>query len=154
MRGFLSDLLQAKREIREALAQEASLKMKDEDWKAFHKATECHICKKDLMHYNTKDEIEFWDPETGEYCVKVHKFTRAPRSRSSCYSEVLKLTTQDENGKYNIKEWHPRDPKSKTKEDEDEKDCFYCSEPLLREKFRAAVIDHCHITEKFRATSE
>ena len=110
---FLSDLLQAEREIREALTQKAPLKMADEDWKAFYKATECHICNKGLIRYNTKDEIEFWDPETGEYCGKVHKFTRAPGIRSSCYSEVLKRQTQDDNGKYNIKEWHPRDPKSK-----------------------------------------
>ena len=127
--------------------------MEDKDWKAFHKATECHICQKSLFRYNTKDEIEFWDPETGKYCGKVLKFTRAPGSRSSCYLEVLKLQTQDENGKYNIKEWHPRDPKSKPADAEDEKDCFYCSKSLLREKFRDAVIDHCHITGKFRGAA-
>ena len=86
--------------------------MEDEDWKAFHKATECHICQKSFFRYNTKKEIEFWHPDTGEYCGKVHRFTKAPGSRSSCYSEVLKLETQDENGKYNIKEWHPRNPET------------------------------------------
>ena len=72
----------------------------------------------------------------------MHRFTKAPKGRSSCYSEVLKLATQDENGKYNIKEWHLRNPETKPPDAEDEK-----------EKFRDAVIDHCHITGKFRGTA-
>ena len=147
VKQFLSALLQAEREIRQALTQKAPLKMEEEDWKAFRRATECHICKKDLIRHNAKDKTEVWDPETGKYCGKVQA-----GSRRSCYSEVLKLIAQDENGNF-IKEWHPRDQKSKTKEEEHEKDCFYCSQPLLREKFRDAVRDHCHITGKFRGAA-
>ena len=130
--------------------------MSGEDWKAFLRAKECHICKKDLFRYNAKDEIEFWLPETGEYYRKVHKFIRAPDSKSSCYSELLKIETQDENGKYIIKQWHPRVQESKEKaiaEGLNKNDCFYCSKPLLQDKFRDAVRDHCHITGRFRGAA-
>ena len=30
-----------------------------------------------------------------------------------------------------------------------ENDCLYCGNPLLQEKFRDAVRDHCHITGRF-----
>ena len=56
VKQFLSALLQKEREIRQELSQKASLHMTEEDWKAFHRATKCHICKKDLMRYNAKDE--------------------------------------------------------------------------------------------------
>ena len=154
VRQFLSALLQTEAEIRESLKQKAPLNMSEEDWKAFHRARECHICKKDLFRYNAKDEIEFWHPETGEYCGKVHKFTRAPDSKSSCYSELLKIETQDENSKCIIKQWHHRVQESKEKaiaEGLNENDCFCCSMPLLQDKFRDAVRDHCHITGKFRS---
>ena len=156
VRQFLSALLQTETEIRESLKQKASLNMSEEDWKAFHRAKESNICKIDLFRYNAKDEIEFWHPETGEYCGKVHKFTRAPGSKNSCYSELLKIETQDENGKYIIKQWHPRVQESKEKviaEGLNESDCFYCSNPLLQGKFRDAVRDHCPITEKFRGAA-
>ena len=104
VRQFFSALLQTETEITESLKQKAPLNMSEEDWKAFHRAKECHICKKDLFRYNAKDEIEFWHPDTGEYCGKVHKSTRAPGRESSCYSEILKIETQDENGKYIIKQ--------------------------------------------------
>ena len=86
--------------------------MEDEDWKAFHRATNCHICHKSLYKYNEKDEIEFWHPVTGEYCGKVHKYTKAPDSQISCYSEALKLEAHGVNGNF-IKQWHPRVQESK-----------------------------------------
>ena len=65
VRRFLATLLQKERKIREELAQKKELIMTEEDWKAFHKAKECHVCKKDLIRRNEKDEIEVWDPKTG-----------------------------------------------------------------------------------------
>ena len=47
----------------------------------------------------------------------------------------------------------PENQKKKKKEDEDEKDCLYYSQLLLREKFRDAVRDHCHLTGKFRGAA-
>ena len=74
--------------------------MTEEDRKAFNKAKKSHICKKDLIRHNAKDEIEVWDPETGEYCGKVHKFKKAPlNSKKRCHKEVLELMAIDQNGK-------------------------------------------------------
>ena len=127
---FLSALLEAERGIRGALTHKAPLQMEEKDWKDFHTATVCHICKNDLIRHNVRDEIEVWDPTSGEYCGKVHRFTKAPGSRNSCYSEVLKLLTQDVEGKYIIDKWSPR--KQRPVEAGEENDCFYCSGPLLR----------------------
>ena len=145
---FLTALIQEEQKIREALTKKAPLQMTDEDWRSFHTATNCHIYKKTLFHHNERDEIEFWHPQTGEYCGKVHKYTKAPGSNSSCYSVYLKQTTQDDDGNYIIEKWAPR---GKRPEDADEEnDCFRCGRPLLRDRFREAVKDHCHITGKFR----
>ena len=125
VREFLSALLQAEREIREALTHKAPLQMENKDWRDFHSATDCHICKKGLICRNARDELEVWDLTTGEYCGKVHKFTKAPGSQNSCYSEVLKLLTQNDKGKYIVDKWHPRNPKSKPAGTEEENECFY-----------------------------
>ena len=152
---FLKALLRTERVLRLQLRKKTPLKMTDEDWKAFHRATNCHICHKSLYKYNEKDEIEFWHPVTGKYCGKFHKYTKAPDSQSSCYSEALKLEAQDENGNF-IKKWHPRVQESKKKALEEglhENDCSYCGKPLLRDKCREAVRDHCHLTGKFRGAA-
>ena len=156
VKQFLLALLQKEREIRQELSQKAPLHMTEEDSKAFHRATKCHICKKDLMRYSAKDEIEVWDPETGEYCGKVHKYKKAPlNGKVSCHKEIMELISTDENNK-RIKKWHPRVKKSKEeelKEKPDENNSYYCNESLFREKFRDAVRDHCHITGKFRGAA-
>ena len=64
---------------------------------------------------------------------------------------MLKLLTQDDEGKYIIDKWCPR--KQRPVDAGEENDCFYCSGPLLREQFRDAVRDHCHITGKFRGAA-
>ena len=148
---FLSALLEAERRIREALTHKAPFQMDDKDWRDFHTATLCHICKKDLIRHNVQDEIQVWGPITGDYCGKVHRFTKAPGSRNSCYSEVSILLTQDDEGKYIIDKWRPR--KSKPVDNGEENDSFYCSETLLRAQFRDAVRDHCHITGTFRGAA-
>ena len=132
------------------------MKPTKEEWKAFKKAKECHICKKDLIRRNEKDQIEVWDPKTGEYFGKVHKYKKAPlNSPVSCYKEVMELIATDENGKF-IKEWHSRAQKLKKKaleENPEEDNCYYCNQPLLREKFRDAVMDHCDITGEIRGAA-
>ena len=158
VRQFLAALLQKERGIREELTQKKEIIMTEEDWKAFNKAKECHVCKKDLIRHNKKDETEVWDPETGEYCGKVHKYKKLPTKSNkpvSCHQEIMELISTDENGK-RIKKWHPRNYKSKEKvlkENPDENNCYYCNKPFLCEKFRDAVKDHCHITGKFRGAA-
>ena len=91
----------------------------------------------------------------GNTSGKVHKFKRAPKSKISCHEEVLDLIAIDENGKFK-KEWHPRVRKSEKKSIDDglnEDNCFFCNQPLCREKFRDAVRDHCHITGEFRGVA-
>ena len=135
---FLMALIQTEAEIREALKHKGPLHMTG---------------KKSLFHYNERDETEFWHPKTGEYYVYgiVHKYTKAPRSRSSCYSELLKIETQDDYGNYIIKKWAPR--KKRPEDAGKDNDCLYCDRPLLRERYREAVKDHCHITGKFRGAA-
>ena len=153
---FLKALLSTERVLRQQLIKKAKINITDEAWKAYHRATDCHICHKSLYKYNEKDEIEFWHPETGEYYRNVHRFTRAPGSKSSCYSEVLRFATHDESDKYIYKPKHPRVQESKEKaiaEGLNEDDCFYCNQPQFRDKFREGVRDHCHITGKFRGAA-
>ena len=73
----------------------------------------------------------------------------------SCHREIMELISTDENDK-SIEKWHKIDYKSKEKAQKgnpDENNCFLCKEPLLREGFRDAVKDHCHITGKFRGAA-
>ena len=105
---FLLALIQTGDDIWEGLKKKAPMQMTNEDWRSFNTATNCHICGKSLFYYNERDEKEVWHPQTGEYCGKVHKYTKAPRSRSSCYSEFLKLTAQDDYGNYIIEKWSER----------------------------------------------
>ena len=72
VKQFLASLLQTEMEIREELKQKKKMTVTKEDWRAFDRAKECHICKEDLIRYNEKDETELWDSETGAYCGKVH----------------------------------------------------------------------------------
>ena len=155
---FLATLLQMERGIREELAQKKELIMTEKDWKEFNKAKECHVCKKDFIRRNEKDETEVWEPETVEYLYKAHKYKKSPVKSNkpvSCHREIMELISTDENDK-SIEKWHKRDYKSKEKaqkENPDENNCFLCKEPLLREEFRDAVKDHCHITGKFRGAA-
>ena len=88
----------------------------------------------------------------------MHKYKKSPIKSNkpvSCHQEIMEDISTDENGK-RIKKWHPRKNKSKEealKENPDENNCFLCNEPLLREEFRDAVKDHCHITGKFRGAA-
>ena len=124
------------------------MRMTNKEWQSFHAAKVCHICGKSLFHHNERDEKEFWHPKTGKYLGKAHRYTKAPRSKRSCYSECLKLETQDDDGNYIINKWAARQERP---EDADkDTDCMYCDRPLLRDEFRQAVRDHCHVTGKVR----
>ena len=98
VKQFLAALLQTVTEIREELTHKKKLQMTKEDWRAFDRAKECHICKKDLIRHNERDETEFWDPETGAYCGKVHKYKQAPvkgNKPMSCYQYMMNISSTD-----------------------------------------------------------
>ena len=151
VKQFLATLLQAEMEIREELTHKKKMAMIKEDWRAFDGAKECHICGEDLIRHNEKDKTELWDSETGAYFGKVHKYKQAPVKGDkpmSCYQYMMNIRSTDK--------WHKRDYKTKKetlKEYPDESDYMNCGEPLLREKFRDAVRDHCHITGKYRGAA-
>ena len=46
MQEFLEAPLRTERALRLLLRKNVPVQMEDEDWKAFHKATECHIRQK------------------------------------------------------------------------------------------------------------
>ena len=149
VKQFLAALLQTETEIREELTHKKKLQMTKEDWRAFDRAKECHICKEDLIRHNERDETELWDSETGAYIRKVHKYKQAPvkgNKPMSCFQYMMNMMNTDE--------WHKRDYKTNKEileEYPDDSNCMNCGEPLLRDKFGDAVKDHCHITGKYRA---
>ena len=66
----------------------------------------------------------------------------------SCYQYMMNIMSTDK--------WYKRDYKTKKEKLEeypDESNCMNCGEPLLRERFRDAVRDHCHITGKYRGAA-
>ena len=90
------------------------------------------------------DETELWDSETGAYIGKVHRYKQAPvqgDKPTSYFQYMMNMMNTDK--------WHKRDyniKKEILEEYPDESNCFNCSEPLPRDKFRDAVGAHCHIT--------
>ena len=148
VKQFLAALLQTEAEIREELTHKKKMQMTREDWRAFDLAKECHICKEDLIRYNEMDETELWDSETGAYIGKVHRYKQAPVQGDkpmSCFQYMMNMMNTDK--------WHKRDYKTKKEileEYPDESNCFNFGEPLLRDKFRDAIRDHCHITGRYR----
>ena len=66
----------------------------------------------------------------------------------SCFQYMMNIMSTDK--------WHKRDYNTKKEaleENPDESNCMNCGEPLLREKFRDAVRDHCHVTGEFRGAA-
>ena len=157
MQHFLARLQQLEREIRSELAEKKPLIMTRKDWKAFNEAEKCHICNKDLIRHNEKDERELWCP-TGFYWGKAHRYKKEPIESNrpvSCYTSTMELLATDENEK-RMKEWQARNYNRKRaylKENPDESYCVHCNEPLLQEEFRDTVRDHCHITGKYRGAA-
>ena len=145
---FLTALVATESELRESLKQKAPLQMTEQDWLDFNSAASCHICKKDLVKRNQRDEADVFSPGTGEYFGKANRHKKAPDSRLSCFFEVYNQIKPDD-GK-----WAKRQPKpDDLEEEEDDGICINCDEPLLRPQFRDAVIDHCHITGKYRGAA-
>ena len=121
--------------------------MTEQDWRDFNSAASCHICKKDLVKHNQRDEADVVCPDTGEYFGKAHRYKKAPDSRLSCFFEVYNQIKPDD-GK-----WVKRQPTPDNVEEEDDRICINCDEPLLRPQFTDAGKNHCHITGKYRSAA-
>ena len=141
---FLKTIQELEREIRSELEEKKPITMTEDDWYSFKTARRCHICKKDLVRCDERDEAEVWDRETGEYCGKAHRYKRSPEcGQYTCFNFEWGRRAKDE--KDNLKETRPRNTITKKWYLEvypDEKDCIHCKEPLMREEFRDAVRDH------------
>ena len=149
VQGFLSLPQVLESEIREELRNKAPLNMTMADWVDFKRARDCHVCSKPLIKENERDAIEVHDPDTGEYAGLVHRYT------NKCYQKAYNMYTQSED----VQLWEfpfigPRNKRKKPpKNTPDQEDCLFCGEPLIRNSFRDAVKDHCHITGEYRGAA-
>ena len=87
---FLTALVAKESELREFLKQKAPLQMTEPDWLDFNSAASCHICKKDLIKRNQRDEADVFCPDTGEYFGKAHRHTKAPGSHPASLKSTIK----------------------------------------------------------------
>ena len=131
--------------------------MTENDWAAFNTVRRCHICKKDLVRCDESDEAEVLNPTPGEYCGKAHKYKRSPEcGQYTCFGFEMKCLYTDEKGnriEIKTKKRNKITKKWYLEENPDESNCIHCKGPLMREEFRDAVRDHCHITGEYRGAA-
>ena len=105
---------------------------------------DCSLCDGELHHYKERDQVEYFSWTTGHLLGKVHRYTKAPNSRKSCFQEMRNKEWEDLNeapdGKVDFRSLPPRaKPTRKGYEPpENEDDCINCHEPLLQTCFREA----------------
>jgi len=107
------------------------------DWENFKRAADCHVCNKSLIKDEFLDSIPVWDHDTGRYCGQSHK---------GCYYAALKeikFVGPKREIKEKIDQWIAKNQET----------CLLCAEPLLKQNFRDAVKDHCHITGRYRGAA-
>ena len=143
---FFSDILKEEVKIRESLAAPKPIVMTAEDWKKYKNATDCHICNKSLIKDEFLDSSPVWSIEDGEggekcsYRGQGHKkcFYRAQKEQQWGILKLQKLKDQKKKDQLEAKQ---------------QKNCFFCDNPLLQKNFRDAVKDHCHITGRYRGAA-
>ena len=136
---YLSDILQEEEKIRESLAVPKPIDMKNEDWEKFKNANDCHICNKSLIKDEFLDSIPVCDYNTGHYCGQSHK---------DCYYVALKKIKfvgpkRERKQKHKIDKWIEKNQET----------CLFCAESLMKQNYRDAVKDHCHITGRYRGVA-
>ena len=149
---FLEKLEEIEQAIREDLENKAPMKMEREDYIKFKNAEKCYICGEGLTR--KRDEAEVWDPATGEYCGKAHRYKKSPyngeNTNYTCFWHEVECMKEEAEGRRakrqsRTKKWY--------REENPEDYCIVCKEPLLRSEFRDAVRDHDHITGKYRSAA-
>ena len=136
---FLSDILLEEEKIRESLATLKPIVMTWKDLENFKRADDCHVCNKSFIKDEFLDSIPVWDHDTGRYCGKSHK---------RCYYASLKEREfvgpkRERKETDKIDQWIAKNQKT----------CLFCAEPLMKQNFRDAVKDHCHITGRYRGAA-
>ncbi|KAL9951857.1 hypothetical protein ACROYT_G044596 [Oculina patagonica] len=138
---FLNCLQEEEKTIRNSLSLPKPLVMTSVDWEKFKNATDCHICEKSLIKDYFLDSLPVWKSEEGSeytYDGQWHKkcFYNAKKEHDSSFLMLKRLTEEEH---------------KEAAEEQD--DCLCCGQPLLRQNFRDAVKDHCHITGKYRGAA-
>ena len=69
------------------------MKMEREDCINFKNAEKCYICDEGLTKKDARDEAEVWDPATGEYCGKAHRYKTSPyngqNTNNTCFWDEI-----------------------------------------------------------------
>ena len=104
---FLKSIKELEQVIWSELEEKKPITMTEDDLYSFKTARRCHICKKDLVRCDERDEAEVWDQTTGEYCGKAHKYKRSPEyEQYTCFGYEWGRRAKDEKG--NLREARPR----------------------------------------------
>ena len=144
---LLHALVDAGKEMRrqmKATAARQQQNMTFADWRRYNSDMDCSLCDGELHHYKERDQVEYFSWTTGHLLGKVHRYTKAPNSRKSCFQEMRNKEWEDLNeapdGKVDFRSLPPRaKPTRKGYEPpENEDDCINCHEPLLQTCFREA----------------
>ena len=143
---LLHTLADAGKEMRRqmfAVANRQQKNMSFADWRAYGAATDCALCGEELLHHDERDQVEYFSWATGRPLGKVHKYTKAPSSRKSCYREMLTKEWEQLNEAPGDVDFHSLPPRAKPTRvgyvpPENEDNCAYCNRPLLQACFREA----------------
>lgn len=147
---FLNLLTVVEREIRSELGNIAPINMTKDDWINFYTARKCHICQEELTRCDERDEADVWNPNTGKYVGKAHRYKKLKEYNNyTCFRLQMNDFYTDEKGNHLVMAKNKSDMNSK-KLYKDDGNCIECKESLKRSEFRDAVRDHCHITGRYR----
>ena len=73
---FLNLLIVVEREIQAELGNRAPINMVKDDWINFYTARKCHVCQEELTRCDERDELDVWNPNTGKYVGKAHRYKK------------------------------------------------------------------------------
>ena len=153
---LLHALVEAGNEMRRRMKATAARQQKNMtfgDWRRFRSDMDCSLCGGDLYHYDECDQVEYFSWTTGNLLGKVHRYSKAPGKRGSCFHELRnkewEMINEAPNGKVDFRTLPPRaKPTRKGYEpSENEDDCLFCGKPLLQTWFREAHLSFNDVGE-------
>ena len=130
------------------MSNHVSIKMTKENWKNFYEETDFYACGQDLVKRNERDEVDVWNPHTGNYSGKAHRYKQSPyndeKTKYTCYN----LHTQSGHRVEVV--CNKRKTQTKDEVDGEIDRCIHCDGPLMQKKFTDKVRHHCSITGEYR----